>query len=88
MSSEQVNIRNLDEGMFYLFLFFSMYVIKVSFNQFMTETMYNKTVINMVDVSTQTSEAEEKDFYELYEENLEILEHEPSLKKKKYLWFF
>jgi hypothetical protein len=86
MSYEDVLIKDLDEGMFYLFLFFSMYVVKTAFIQFNVEAIRNHTKINMVDISTQTGEDEEKDFYEIYEDSIEQLEVVP--KKKRYMWIF
>ncbi len=91
MSSNKV-IGNLDEGLFYIFMIFSAYMVKEAFIQFNVEAMRNHTKLNYVDNSTQTYEEEIYDNDNECEEeeiqNIEFCEATPTqVVKKKYLWF-
>lgn len=89
MDSSKISVKNLDEGLFYVFMIFSAYMVKEAFIQFNIEAIRNHTKLNYVDNSTQTyTEQEEKEFYELENEiqNTEFYQASPVV-KKKYLWF-
>lgn len=90
MTSDTTNIKNLDEGLFYIFMIFSACIVKQAFVQFNIEAIRNHTKLNYVDNSTQTyTDQEEKDFYELDNEiqNTEFYEPVPVVVKRRYLWF-
>jgi hypothetical protein len=88
ISSSKV-IGNLDEGLFYIFMIFSAYMVKEAFIQFNIEATRNHTKLNYVDNSTQTCEEEIYDNeYEEEIQNIEFCEATPKqVVKKKYLWF-
>jgi hypothetical protein len=89
MDIDRISTRNLDEGLFYVFMIFSAYMVKEAFVQFNVEAIRNHTKLNKVDSSTQTyTEQEEKEYYDLDNEiqNTEFYEAKPP-SKRKYLWF-
>lgn len=90
-SSISSKVGNLDEGLFYIFMIFSAYMVKEAFIQFNIEATRNHTKLNYVDNSTQTCEEEIYDNDSECEEeiqNIEFCEETPKqVVKKKYLWF-
>lgn len=86
MSNDKIVIGNLDEGMFYIFMMFSAYMVKEAFIQFNIEVIRNHTKLNYVDNSTQTYIEEEEIYDNEEEQNTEFYEA-TSVVRKKYLWF-
>lgn len=86
MSNDKIVIGNLDEGMFYIFIMFSAYMVKEAFIQFNIEVIRNHTKLNYVDNSTQTYIEEEEIYDNEEEQNTEFYEATPVV-RKKYLWF-